>query len=58
MKQISGKTGIQSLTLAEFFLALYHTDSRIYVSVGNWFERLTCQELEYPSCMLESCNDE
>ena len=58
MKQISGKTGIQSLTFAEFSLALYHTDSRIYVSVGYWFERLTCQELEDPSCMLESCNDE
>ena len=54
MKQISVKTGIQSLTLAEFSLSLYHTDTRMYVSVGYWFERLTCQELEDPSCMLES----
>ena len=30
----------------------------MYVSVGYWFERLTCQELQDPSCMLESCNDD
>ena len=66
MKEISVKTGIQPLILSEFSLSLSlslslthtHTRARAHVSVGCWFEWLTCQEFEEPSSMLERCNDE
>ena len=64
VKEISVKTGIQPLILSEFSLSLSlslshtHTHTRTHVSVGYWFEWLTCQEFEEPSSMLERCNDE
>ena len=70
VKEISVKTGIQPLILSEFSLSLSlslslshththtHARARTLVSVGCWFEWLTCQEFEEPSSMLERCNDE